>query len=207
MLQLLPELRIIVMMGQKASYAESQVKTMNRDFEVLRSPHPSPLYINRRPGNRAKILDVFRDLALRLQRTKEYEGARAVYWVPVQAAQGWSDYDEIVWISISGVDASWQRDSSYIGHDATGAAIAGRYDKVGKRFERGDPMSMPVIDIGETGEVTFTNGRHRFAWLRDHAAAALPVQVSPDQAKMIRERFGTTIQDSSFFLNDGAATD
>jgi uracil-DNA glycosylase len=206
MLQLLPELRIIVMMGQKASYAEGQIKAMNRDIEVLRSPHPSPLYINRRPGNRAKILDVFRDVALRLQRTKEFNTGRPVYWVPLQPAQDLSDYDEIVWVSISRVDASWQRDASYIGRHGTGAAIAGRYEKAGKRFEGGDSMCLPVIGVDETGEIAFSDGRHRFAWLRDHAATALPVHVSPDQASIIREKFGTTIQESSFFLNGGTAT-
>jgi uracil-DNA glycosylase len=198
--QLLPSLQVVVMMGQKATFAESHIMSMNRRFEIVRSPHPSPLYVNNRPGNRSRILEVFNDVALRVQKINVNEAGRAVSWVPIQGAQHLSDYDDIVWISVSLIDASWQKDSNYIGRGDTGAAISGRYEKIGDRFLQREPMWMAMTSLDHRGEIAFTDGRHRFAWLRDHGADALPVQVRPDQARVIAARFGTTVRHTTFGL-------
>jgi hypothetical protein len=49
---------------------------------------------------------------------------------------------------------------------------------------------MPVV--GMTGNAAdFTNGRHRFAWMRDHGVEALPIACEPGEADDLRRRFGT----------------
>ena len=67
LLQLLPALRIVVIMGQKPGFAEKYIAASRPDVEVVRSPHPSPLYVNRQPGNREKILGALRGVARNLQ--------------------------------------------------------------------------------------------------------------------------------------------
>lgn len=56
----------------------------------------------------------------------------------------------------------------------------------------GEPVELPAVGIDDDGSVGFTDGRHRFAWLRDHGVHSMPVQVSADQAAEIESRFGTT---------------
>src|ERR1019366_1837146 len=56
LIPLLPNLRIVVTMGQKANRAEKYLTRVRPLMQTVQSPHPSPLYINRQPGNRDKIL-------------------------------------------------------------------------------------------------------------------------------------------------------
>src|ERR1039458_1274416 len=60
LLQLLPALRTVVIMGQKPTFAEKYIMAGRPGVAIMRSPHPSPLYVNHRPGNRENILTVFR---------------------------------------------------------------------------------------------------------------------------------------------------
>ena len=66
LLQLLPALRIVVIMGHKPTFAERHIKTARPDMEIVRSPHPSPLYVNHHPNNRDNILRIFRSVSQRL---------------------------------------------------------------------------------------------------------------------------------------------
>jgi uracil-DNA glycosylase len=61
--QLLPPLRIVVIMGKKPALAEKHIRAWRPDVDIYLSSHPSPLYVNRRPGNREKILGVLRNVA------------------------------------------------------------------------------------------------------------------------------------------------
>ncbi|MGE8098089.1 uracil-DNA glycosylase [Pseudomonas fluorescens] len=54
LLDLLPHLKAIVFMGQKAQKARSQVELLRPDLALFSCPHPSPMFINRLPGNRAR---------------------------------------------------------------------------------------------------------------------------------------------------------
>jgi|GEM_PF-3490123 len=44
----------------------------------------------------------------------------------------------------------------------------------------------------EKGVVSFSDGRHRFAWLRDHGVQAMPVQVSSEQRQEFENLFGVS---------------
>lgn len=56
LLQLLPKLRAIVLVGSKAQKAERHVRDVAPHIEVFQSPHPSPMFVNRRPENREVLL-------------------------------------------------------------------------------------------------------------------------------------------------------
>ncbi|WP_375234404.1 plasmid fertility inhibition factor family protein [Burkholderia pseudomallei] len=53
------------------------------------------------------------------------------------------------------------------------------------------PIFIPTVSMAD-GTVSFTDGRHRFAWLRDHGLRALPVEVDQDSVETCRTCFGTT---------------
>ena len=69
LLPLLPSLRIVVIMGQKAAFAEKHIAMALPDVQIVRSPHPSPLYVNHQLGNRDKILRVLQAVAQSLSRS------------------------------------------------------------------------------------------------------------------------------------------
>jgi uracil-DNA glycosylase len=66
LVQLLPTLRTVVIMGQKSTFAEKYIMASRPGVVIVRSPHPSPLYVNHRPGNRENIPTVFRAVAATL---------------------------------------------------------------------------------------------------------------------------------------------
>ncbi len=101
-----------------------------------------------------------------------------------------------MWVSVKKIDRSWRKDVGFhIGCGGTKHAIAGRYRRFGRWIRRREPIWMPAVCLGDE-DIAFTDGRHRFAWLRDHGVRFLPVQVPPEEANAIRERFGAAIRKS-----------
>jgi uracil-DNA glycosylase len=67
LLNLLPRLRGIVLVGRKAQKAENFVKKIHPSLFIETCPHPSPMFINRKVGNRDVILDSLRMIKARLE--------------------------------------------------------------------------------------------------------------------------------------------
>lgn len=63
LLELLPKLRAVVLLGRKAERAEGYFSSLKPELKLFRSPHPSPLYVNNAPGNRNRILEILIDVA------------------------------------------------------------------------------------------------------------------------------------------------
>lgn len=63
LLEFLPKLRAIVLIGRKAEQAEESIQRLRPSIRIFRSPHPSPLFINNAPGNRTRILSVLKSVA------------------------------------------------------------------------------------------------------------------------------------------------
>jgi len=66
LIEMLPNLRAVVFMGEKAQKARPQVEQLRPDLALFSSPHPSPLFVNNHPGNRDIILGVLREVAKHL---------------------------------------------------------------------------------------------------------------------------------------------
>jgi len=116
--------------------------------------------------------------------------SREIRWISVPLRER-VEPDETVWISIAKLDASWEKNNSqYIGPGGSGPAIADRYEKFGIWLQQGEAVEIPFVGL-ENKEICFTNGRHRFAWLRDHGVKSMPIDVDPEIADEMRERFGT----------------
>jgi len=62
LLKMLPNLRVIVLMGEKAQMAAYEINVKCPDLRIFKSPHASPLFCNRKPENKNKILSVFKEV-------------------------------------------------------------------------------------------------------------------------------------------------
>jgi len=56
----LPHLQVIVLVGKKAQSVERHLKARFPLVRVLRCSHPSPLFVNNKPGNKRKIVVALR---------------------------------------------------------------------------------------------------------------------------------------------------
>ena len=121
---------------------------------------------------------------------------KAIEWIVCPYWQ--ESRDVTLWVDVLKVDRSWVKDEAYyITAGGGGAAISGRYARAGEHIRGGVPLWMGALCLGDEDEIGFTDGRHRFAWLRDHGVEALPVQVPPEEAAAIKARFGTRRRVSS----------
>ena len=88
------------------------------------------------------------------------------------------------------LDTSLARDPDmYVGAQGAGG-IRNRYANFGEFMQKGEPVEMPMASIGPRGEAAISNGRHRFAWLRDQGATEIPVRVPEDLADEFTLKFG-----------------
>ena len=60
LLGLLPRLSVCVLIGNSAKTAAPWLRTHRPDIALVTSPHPSPTFVNRDPGNRDRILHALR---------------------------------------------------------------------------------------------------------------------------------------------------
>jgi hypothetical protein len=121
---------------------------------------------------------------------------KAIRWISVPLPEG-APPDETVWISVARLDASWKKQrKQYIGPGGCGRAIGNRYGKFGFWIERGEAIWIPWVGL-DHDEIAFTDGRHRFAWLRDHGVQSMPIDVDPEIADAMKKRFGSLERKSS----------
>ena len=66
LLDMLPLLRIIVLVGRKAQRVVPRLRAVRPDLRILDCPHPSPLFVNRKPQNCGILLAALREVAAAL---------------------------------------------------------------------------------------------------------------------------------------------
>lgn len=119
-------------------------------------------------------------------------------WVQPPIGEGWDDAtpEPVIWTAVDLLDRVWRSASDYVGPGGAGSNQAGKYEIVGKFLrQHAGRLRFFVPSVGlEHGEVIFTDGRHRFAWLRDHGLQALPVEVGSECEKDYRARFETFLR-------------
>ena len=73
LIDLLPLLRVIVLVGGKAQKAADHVHELAPHLRIFRCPHPSPMFVNRKPENRQILLGRFREIQRYLGESVQYE--------------------------------------------------------------------------------------------------------------------------------------
>lgn len=122
---------------------------------------------------------------------------QAIEWVVPKACRGLVERGEevVVWADVGKIEASWRTDRNfYVGPGGTHNAIGSRYPNFGAWLKGGKPVEMSECTVDYVGRAYFGNGRHRFSWMRDHGAQAVPVIVPAEQADEFQEKFGTSLR-------------
>ena len=66
LLDMLPRLRVVVLVGGKAQRVAPRLHATRPDLRLLTCPHPSPMFVNRKPQNREVLLAALREVAAAL---------------------------------------------------------------------------------------------------------------------------------------------
>lgn len=121
----------------------------------------------------------------------EPAGTPALKFTPSPRAQ--ANRDATVTIDVAKLNAAWERDTGF--HLGPGeSSPPGRYEEFGRfaanAAATGAPVEQSEVTLDADGTVSFTNGRHRFAYLRDLGIKKLPVSVPREQAARLRRLYG-----------------
>lgn len=117
----------------------------------------------------------------------------------IQWADGWphdEHPDAEVWVEVAKVEAAWLRAERayYVGPGAPTDQHY-RYGRFGQFLATTTkPIWRSVIHAKGEG-IGFTDGRHRFAWLRDHGVLHLPVSTAHADVGAITAMCGTEIRE------------
>lgn len=68
LLPLLPNLKVVVLVGQKAARVKSMLLKLYPLLRVMQIPHPSPLFVNRFPDNRSLLDTALREVAVAINK-------------------------------------------------------------------------------------------------------------------------------------------
>ncbi|OGM10520.1 hypothetical protein A2Z67_02870 [Candidatus Woesebacteria bacterium RBG_13_36_22] len=100
-----------------------------------------------------------------------------------------------VLVDVDKFDKEWSKDEDfYIGPGGTGAKISDRYERFNEFLKTGELIEMPEVSsrpltLGTGSLVGFTNGRHRFAVLRDLGFKVIPLSVDLNSFAFFKENF------------------
>lgn len=70
LLELLPRLRLIALVGRHAQAMHPRLVALRLPMVVMHTPHPSPQFVNRQPGNRDILNASVREIAIMLDRLR-----------------------------------------------------------------------------------------------------------------------------------------
>lgn len=95
-------------------------------------------------------------------------------------------YNELVNVNVNKFDELFKKSDYYIGHLGKGQ-IKNRYENFGHWFNHSkDALHAPYVSFNDK-EPEFTNGRHRYAWLRDNGVKTIPMTMNKvDKEKAIK---------------------
>lgn len=107
--------------------------------------------------------------------------------------------DSLVYVDVKTFDKAFSKERDYYIGKGGVNSIGGRYKMFGMfidggemdgiPFEPHDEIESPEVYIDSDGRVSFTNGRHRWAWLRDQGAKRIPVTM-PEDSIINAKKFG-----------------
>jgi hypothetical protein len=96
----------------------------------------------------------------------------------------------MVMADVDRLDAGWQQDpNGYLPTETAGPSeVTGRRQDFKNFLAKGKPVEPSVIHVDKNG-VTFRDGRHRFAVLRDAGVKQVPVMIERGQANAFSARY------------------
>jgi hypothetical protein len=96
---------------------------------------------------------------------------------PVEERQGHT----LHYVDVDKFDKAFEKNSDqYIGKGGTGNTIKNRYQGVHDFLEKAESMRASESHVKPDGRVTFGDGRHRFAYLRDKGLKEIPMSFDKE---------------------------
>jgi hypothetical protein len=140
------------------------------------------------PNRRAKIASSSKRAVAALKRAKptkddsitvNLNGRDITFTKPLRARN-----DHLVLIDVTKFDQAFARQRyEYVGPGGTQNAIGKRYAGVSKYISENNTIEASEVHFNEDGSVAFTNGRHRYAALRDAGLKEMPMALTPEALK------------------------
>jgi hypothetical protein len=109
-----------------------------------------------------------------------------------------ADDDElVVWVDVAKLDDCW-RSNPTTEYLAQGNGDWNTFHYLREATRDNALMRMPRLAFSETRypklQIGFRDGRHRFAFVRDHGGRAMPVTISRDDIVAARLLFGSDVK-------------
>ena len=102
---------------------------------------------------------------------------------PIEAKNG----DKIAHIDPKVFDKAFAKSSwQYVGEKGKGG-IEGRYEKFAEWVKNADSMNASNVAVNKDGGVTFGDGRHRYAYLRDEGVEKIPMAMDEESIKYAKK--------------------
>jgi hypothetical protein len=97
--------------------------------------------------------------------------------------------DRLVRVNVVAFDQAWARDKSfYAGPGGVGESTSpGRYNRFREFIKGRSDIEASEVGVMKNGAVGFTNGRHRFAVLRDMGLTSIPVSMDRESIQHAAE--------------------
>ena len=93
--------------------------------------------------------------------------------------------------NVGRVEKSFSKDKDkYVSKGGGGAAIKDRYPRVQDYLKHNKVIHSSSVDVDDAGEISFANGRHRYAALRDSGQRQIPMSLHSDEARENAKKFG-----------------
>jgi hypothetical protein len=103
----------------------------------------------------------------------------------------YGDGYKLVGLHVQRFDAAWSRETElYIGPGGMeDSGLAWRYNEFKKWLAEHNHMTVSRVSVIDDGQVGFTDGRHRFAVLRDYGLRIIPAVMDPESIENA-QRYG-----------------
>lgn len=97
--------------------------------------------------------------------------------IPITLNKWVSKNKHLVNVNVEKLDNAWSRDSAnYIGPNGKNG-IKDRYQRFGEFSQTAKSIEASEIHVSSNGSIMFSNGRHRFAYMRDNGVSVMPVAM------------------------------
>jgi hypothetical protein len=104
---------------------------------------------------------------------------------------------ELVWVNPEKIDPIWKRtDPHYLGNTVRDKKYIDLETSLGKRSERMWPLEVSSVGVNKNGYIGFTDGRHRFAYLRNNGYNPIPVGMDAESIQYAKQ-YGYLVQPPS----------
>ena len=125
--------------------------------------------------------------------TIQYRGQPKVAVKPRRARN-----EILMTIPTQAMDAAFKRDgeSFYVGPGGSGASIGDRYSRFQNWIEENEQYEVPEVYVNDEGRMSFANGRHRYAVLRDAGVDPMPVAMSQEGVRNAQQLLKARIAES-----------